>query len=107
MLFLAACTRAALLLLPQGVAHVLAAMVPCARLYGWLGVQLAAAHGTERGAYSDWVVSYSGAAYLALPALKEDLLERLAGGSPDAFGARAVAALVGVPPPGAQGSPWE
>jgi thiaminase len=54
-----------LLLLQTSVAEVLAAMIPCARLYGFLGCQLAAAtRGQPRHAYSEWVDTYSGAEYL-------------------------------------------
>jgi thiaminase len=54
-----------LLLLQTSVAEVLAAMIPCARLYGFLGCQLAAAiRGQPRHAYSEWVETYSGAEYL-------------------------------------------
>jgi thiaminase len=49
------------------VAEVLAAMMPCSRLYGYLGCALAAATqqvGLSRHAYSEWVDTYSGADYL-------------------------------------------
>lgn len=61
----------------QGVAGILAAMVPCSRLYGFLGEELAAAYPQARHAYSDWIVTYSSPAYLALPAIKEALLDKL------------------------------
>lgn len=49
------------------VAEVLAAMIPCSRLYGYLGCTLAAAAaatGAGRHAYSEWLDTYSGAEYL-------------------------------------------
>jgi hypothetical protein len=47
------------------VAEVLAAMVPCSRLYAFLGVALAAAHPSRRGnPYADWISMYSGFEYL-------------------------------------------
>jgi hypothetical protein len=57
-----------LLPLQTSVAEVLAAMIPCARLYGFLGCQLAAAtRGQPRHTYSEWVDTYSGAEYLVRP----------------------------------------
>lgn len=51
---------------PQtSVAEVLAAMVPCSRLYAFLGCQLARAHPVRHGnPYRDWVTMYSGFDYL-------------------------------------------
>lgn len=47
------------------VAEVLAAMIPCSRLYGYLGCTLAGAtHHLAKHAYSEWVETYSGAEYL-------------------------------------------
>jgi thiaminase len=47
------------------VAEVLAAMIPCARLYGFLGCRLASATAhLAPHAYSDWVATYSSAEYL-------------------------------------------
>lgn len=49
------------------IAEVLAAMIPCSRLYGYLGCTLAAAAaatGAGRHAYSEWLDTYSGAEYL-------------------------------------------
>jgi thiaminase len=68
-----------LLWLQTSVAEVLAAMIPCARLYGFLGCQLAAAtRGQPRHAYSEWVATYSGAEYLASPVMKEELFDKIA-----------------------------
>lgn len=64
------------------VACILAAMAPCSRLYGWLGCTLDHARVVVGGApphpYADWVATYSSAEYLAAPAAKEELLDRLA-----------------------------
>lgn len=47
------------------VSEVLAAMIPCSRLYGYLGCTLAAAtRSLGRHAYSEWMDTYSGAEYL-------------------------------------------
>lgn len=54
-------------LLQTSIAEVLAAMIPCSRLYGYLGCQLAAANaaaGMPRHAYTEWIDVYSGAEYL-------------------------------------------
>lgn len=49
----------------SSVAEVLAAMIPCSRLYGFLGCRLAAATShLGRHAYSEWVDTYSSEAYL-------------------------------------------
>jgi hypothetical protein len=47
------------------VAEILAAMIPCSRLYGYLGCSLAGAtRHLAKHAYSEWVETYSGAEYL-------------------------------------------
>ena len=61
----------------QGVAEMLAAMTPCSRLYGYLGLELAAACPQANHAYKDWILTYSSPAYLALPEAKEALLDTL------------------------------
>ncbi|KAG2498573.1 hypothetical protein HYH03_003324 [Edaphochlamys debaryana] len=98
------------------VAAVLAAMAPCARLYGFLGCVLARAHphnlpgaqagqqqqeggkeggkGAEKGEgdehakaaaeYREWVRTYCSPEYLAVPDMKEELLDRLAAGEDEA-----------------------
>lgn len=63
----------------KGLPHTLAAMAPCSRLYGFLGVALSAA-GASAGPYQDWIDTYASAEYLAAPAAKEALLDRLVGG---------------------------
>ena len=68
---------------PQSLAHVLAAMAPCARLYAFLGCQLAAARpGATNHKYSRWAATYSGAQYRAWVARKERLLDRCGRGVP-------------------------
>lgn len=47
------------------MAEILAAMIPCSRLYGYLGCTLAAATAhLGRHNYSEWLDTYSGADYL-------------------------------------------
>ncbi|KAG2431981.1 hypothetical protein HYH02_013197 [Chlamydomonas schloesseri] len=78
------------------VAEILAAMLPCARLYGFLGAALAGCHGPElaagagagaqppsQGDYWEWVKTYSSDDYLSVPGLKERMFERLAGKDAD------------------------
>lgn len=53
--------------LQTSIAEVLAAMIPCSRLYGYLGCQLAAANAAAalpRHAYTEWIEVYSGEKYL-------------------------------------------
>ena len=47
----------------QGVDASLAAMAPCARLYGFLGCQLSSTYGVS-GPYADWIQTYSSDEYL-------------------------------------------
>jgi len=65
------------------VQAILAAMAPCSRLYGFLGCALAEAGVVGASPaphpFADWVETYSSQAYLAAPAAKEALLDRLAG----------------------------
>ncbi|EFJ50063.1 hypothetical protein VOLCADRAFT_89047 [Volvox carteri f. nagariensis] len=79
-----------------GVVEILAAMLPCSRLYGFLGCALKAAHAgagggggggagggggggaPSQGEYWEWVRTYSSPEYLAIPALKEAVFDRLA-----------------------------
>ncbi|KAK9904248.1 hypothetical protein WJX75_007665 [Coccomyxa subellipsoidea] len=61
----------------EDVVYILAAMLPCSRLYGFLGEELAAAYPQASHAYTDWILTYSSPAYLALPAIKEALLDNL------------------------------
>lgn len=64
----------------EGPAEILAAMVPCARLYGYIGVQLALDPKWKTSPYANWVAKYSSADYLSCPTLKEQLLDRLVEG---------------------------
>ena len=64
----------------QDVPHILAAMTPCSKLYGYLGQHLARAYPQASHAYRDWIQTYSSASYNALPAAKEVLLNRLGKG---------------------------
>ena len=53
-----------LLACQQGVVEILAAMAPCARLYGYLGCQLARTYPAMEHAYAGWVQLYSSDSYL-------------------------------------------
>ena len=67
----------------QSLPSILAAMIPCTRLYAYIGCQLRAAAlaapGVIRGAgpYASWIKEYSSDAFLELPASKEALLDKL------------------------------
>ena len=63
----------------QDAACILAAMMPCMRLYGFLGCQLAAAYPRT---HSDWVRIYAGPAFNALPRRQEQLLDRIGPAAP-------------------------
>lgn len=58
-------------------------MIPCTRLYAYIGCQLRAAALAApaviraRGPYASWIKEYSSDEFLALPAMKEALLEEL------------------------------
>jgi thiaminase len=60
---------------------ILAAMTPCSRLYGFLGLELEAAFPHAQHTYRAWVDTYSSPDYLALPAAKEKLMNTLADGA--------------------------
>lgn len=68
----------------QSLPCILAAMVPCTRLYAYIGCQLRAAAlsatglSWAQGPYASWIKEYSSDAFLALPAAKEALLDKLA-----------------------------
>ncbi|GAX73274.1 hypothetical protein CEUSTIGMA_g728.t1 [Chlamydomonas eustigma] len=65
---------------PLGLDAMLAAMAPCARLYGYLGCQLARRWPESKtGPYADWVNTYSAPKYLALPDVMEKLLDGMEG----------------------------
>ena len=67
----------------QELPCILAAMIPCTRLYAYIGCQLRAAALAapsvirERGPYASWIKEYSSDAFLKLPASKEALLDKL------------------------------
>lgn len=67
----------------QELPCILAAMIPCTRLYAYIGCQLRAAALAAptviraRGPYASWIKEYSSDDFLALPALKEALLDKL------------------------------
>jgi thiaminase (transcriptional activator TenA) len=63
----------------SSVAEVLAAMVPCLRLYAYLGCLLSrSVPEAEEYAYAEWIQTYRCQAYIRLPAIAELLLNELA-----------------------------
>ena len=68
----------------QSLPCILAAMIPCLRLYAYIGCQLRAAALAApaviraQAPYSSWIKEYSSDAILALPACIEALLDKLA-----------------------------
>ena len=60
-----------------GVAEIVAAMVPCMRLYAWLGKTLAPKL-RDGHPYGDWIRTYSDPAFENLAASVENLLDELA-----------------------------
>ena len=64
----------------KGVAACAAAMVPCMRLYAFLGQQLAAAK-APAGVYQEWVDTYADAGFEELAATLEAILDRYAAGA--------------------------
>jgi thiaminase/transcriptional activator TenA len=61
--------------------HALAAMTPCARLYGYLGGEIAR-DGIPQHRYADWIRTYSSDDYARHVRGMEALLERLASDTP-------------------------
>ncbi len=59
-------------------AVICAAMTPCMRLYAYLGQNLARGARSEANAYSEWVATYSSAAFEDLAAELERLIDRYA-----------------------------
>lgn len=57
------------------VSEILAAVVPCLRLYAFLGLRLSAAHPGPPHAYTHWMDTYSSLDYCALPAAAEHALD--------------------------------
>ena len=62
----------------EPVGHIAAAMIPCLRLYAYLGQQLAA-QTTPDSPYREWVMTYSSARFEALARRLEGLLDRYGG----------------------------
>lgn len=62
----------------QDVAHILAAMTPCSRLYAYLGCQLEEQFPGHNHQFSAWIKTYSAPDYLTLAAKNEELLDLLA-----------------------------
>ena len=72
----------------QELPCILAAMIPCTRLYAYIGCQLRAAALAAptiiraQGPYASWIKEYSSDAFLLLPASKEALLDKLGAAVP-------------------------
>lgn len=72
----------------QDLPCILAAMIPCTRLYAYIGCQLRAAALAAptiiraQGPYASWIKEYSSDAFLLLPASKEALLDKLGAAVP-------------------------
>ena len=62
----------------EPVGHIVAAMVPCMRLYAWLGQKLAPVIDPQ-SAYVEWVTTYAGEEMEELATELEGLLERYQG----------------------------
>ena len=62
----------------EPVGHIVAAMVPCMRLYSWLGQKLVPLTDPQ-SAYAEWVTTYAGEEIEALATELEGLLERYQG----------------------------
>ena len=62
----------------EPVGHIVAAMVPCMRLYAWLGQKLAPVTDPQ-SAYVEWVTTYAGEEIEELVTELEGLLERYPG----------------------------
>ncbi len=66
----------------EGIDRILAAMVPCMRLYAWLGQGLAP-RWREGHPYGEWIQAYSGEPFQALAAGIEALLDEVATDTPE------------------------
>lgn len=64
-----------------GLAETIAAMVPCMRLYAWLGRALAPRR-DERHPYRDWIDTYASPEFEALAVELETLLDAVAADTP-------------------------
>ncbi|KAA1258705.1 Thiaminase-2 [Rubripirellula obstinata] len=61
----------------ESLAEIIAAMVPCMRLYQYLGSELAASLRTDHP-YKDWITTYAGEEFAQLCTRLESLLDELA-----------------------------
>ena len=52
-------------------------MAPCCRLYGFIGLALAAAYPDVQHAYTDWIATYSSAPYMSVPDMQEALMNEI------------------------------
>lgn len=61
----------------KGLAEIVASMLPCCRLYGFLGCELAKWETDSNHPYHDWIRTYSSEEYLvrkALPTLYSNFI---------------------------------
>ena len=65
----------------HGVDEITAAMVPCMRLYAFLGTELAEYQHSDHP-YADWIKTYSGEEFQALAAELESVLDSVADDTP-------------------------
>ena len=65
-----------------GVDEITAAMVPCMRLYAFLGAELAEYRRSDHP-YNDWITTYCGEGFHALAAELETLLDTVAEDTPN------------------------
>ena len=56
-------------------------MTPCCRLYGVIGLELAAAYPDAQHLYRDWIATYSSRGYLSVPDAQEALLDKIGASS--------------------------
>ena len=65
----------------QGIDEITAAMVPCMRLYAFLGTELAEYQRSDHP-YADWIKTYCGEEFQALAAELESILDSVADDTP-------------------------
>lgn len=56
-------------------------MTPCCRLYGVIGLELAAAYPDVQHLYKEWIITYSSPGYLSVPDAQEALLDEVGASS--------------------------
>jgi thiaminase (transcriptional activator TenA) len=61
----------------ESVASILSSMIPCLRLYAYLGCTLSNAFPCAEHEYAEWITTYCTPAYVLLPAIAEALVDEL------------------------------